>query len=336
MDEKISVVIPVYNVEKYLDRCMRSVSDQTFSNLEIIIVNDGSTDSSLDICKKWHEKDSRVILVDKKNGGLSDARNAGIEIATGKYLFFVDSDDFIDVRSIELLYRNAVKYKADISIASFLRVADVLEEAPTISLSEKISVYSRRDAMYALFDDSTKMDFTVAWGKLYKRELFDAIRYPFGRKYEDSSIAHLIYDRTECVVYNKTPLYFYSYRAGSITTSSTCRDTDAVYASRDRMRFFETWGADDLRNKSIQQYITCTMGVYARYDQSTEEGKAVKGDMFDSIRNAFGKMKTEKVHSSLMFRIRTAFFLEAPGMYRGVIQTISFYRRIRMRIRVRR
>lgn len=335
MDEKISIVIPVYNVEKYLNRCMISICGQTYSNLEIIVVNDGSTDASLDICTKWRERDNRVIVINKKNGGLSDARNAGIEIATGEYIVFVDSDDFIDVRSIEFLYQNALRFKADISIASFLKVSDLLDTPPEVNLSQKVSVYNRDEAMHALFDDSTKMDFTVAWGKLYKKQIFDSIRYPVGRKYEDSSIAHLVYNCVERVAYSRTPLYFYSYRIGSITTNTVCRDVDAVTASQDRMKFFETWGDDELKYKSVMQLITCAMGIYARYDSTLNNSASVKHDLFNLIEQSYKKIRTEAKTRTFIFDIRTFIFLKCPGLYSSVIQLINSYRRKKMRASIK-
>lgn len=106
MNELISLIIPVFNVEKYLDKCVETIVNQTYSNLEIILVDDGSTDSSGEKCDYWKKKDNRIIVIHKKNGGLSSARNAGIEIATGKYISFIDSDDFIDLKMIEILRKN--------------------------------------------------------------------------------------------------------------------------------------------------------------------------------------------------------------------------------------
>jgi len=119
MNELISIIVPIYNVEIYLEKCLNSIINQTYKNIEILLINDGSSDNSLRICKKYQKKDKRIVLINKKNGGLSSARNAGIDKASGNYLLFIDSDDYIEIDMIEKLYNNIKSNNADISICNF-------------------------------------------------------------------------------------------------------------------------------------------------------------------------------------------------------------------------
>lgn len=122
--DKISIIVPVYNVEQYITRCIESITSQTYRNIEILLIDDGSTDNSGNICDEYQKKDSRVMTFHKTNGGLSDARNYGIKHASGQYLCFVDSDDYISKHMVEILYNNLIKYSADISACGFLTVHD--------------------------------------------------------------------------------------------------------------------------------------------------------------------------------------------------------------------
>ena len=119
MTEKITVIVPVYNVEHYLDKCLDSVIKQTYKNIEIIVVNDGSTDNSGEICQEYAQKDNRIVYIEKENGGLSDARNAGLDQMTGSYVTFVDSDDWIEQDYVETLYQKITEYQADIAIGNY-------------------------------------------------------------------------------------------------------------------------------------------------------------------------------------------------------------------------
>jgi glycosyltransferase involved in cell wall biosynthesis len=150
-NEKVSVIIPIYNVDQYLEKCLNSVLEQTYQLLEIILINDGSTDLSGSICEIYKEKDKRLIVIHKENGGLSSARNAGIEISTGEYIAFIDSDDFIHPEMIETLVRNATSFDADIAVCDFLK----FKEGDDVSLFEdsgtgEVKIYNNLDALNQL------------------------------------------------------------------------------------------------------------------------------------------------------------------------------------------
>ena len=164
----ISVIVPVYNVEKYLDKCIQSIVDQTYTNLEIILVDDGSPDNSGAICDEWAEKDNRIKVIHKANGGLSDARNAGLDIATGEYIAFVDSDDYIELDFYDKLYNVIKATNCDISICNLRKVYENNNVSVNNCDTFEITEYSTTEAMSALIDDKIRQ---VVWNKLYKADI---------------------------------------------------------------------------------------------------------------------------------------------------------------------
>lgn len=328
----ISVVIPIYNVEKYLERCIESIVNQSYSNLEIILVNDGSPDNSEDICLKYVEYDKRIKYVKKKNGGLSDARNYGMQHATGEYIAFIDSDDFIDKDYIKILHNNLQSSNADVSICGYLQVKDDAERICIEKCDEEIETFTSREAIYALFDPQYRMQFTTAWGKIYKAQLFHDIKYPFGRKYEDSSIAHLIYSKANKIVYTATKMYFYAYRIGSIKTSDTFKDIDATLANLDRKLFFKEYGDTYLYVQSLKEYLTCLMGVYSRMDKSIVEKKEYLKNEFDVT---FRELVACNTQVSFAFKFRVLVFRIFPSVYASMIKINNIYRKWGTNNRVR-
>ena len=174
-DELISIIIPVYKVEKYLEKCINSIIGQTYTNLQIILVDDGSPDNSGKICDKYAKKDSRVEVIHKSNGGLSEARNSGIERAKGKYIGFVDSDDYIKEDMYEVLYNLITRFQADVSICNLYDV--VGDEKNIRNINEGIKEYNRIDILKEVLMDKNIQSY--AWNKLYKKELFDNLKLYF-------------------------------------------------------------------------------------------------------------------------------------------------------------
>lgn len=210
--ELISIIIPVYNVENYLERCIQSVIKQTYSEIEIILVNDGSTDDSGDICDYYMNIDKRINVIHKNNGGLSDARNSGLDFAKGKYITFVDSDDCIRSDYIEYLYKLLRKNSAQISICQYVKFYD--SEPIIIREKEKIRVWNKEEAICnLLYQRGVEMS---AWGKLYHKNLFNTIRFPKGKLHEDVAVMYRIFDLAEIVVCSSCKKYFYFQRTNSI------------------------------------------------------------------------------------------------------------------------
>ena len=215
----ISVVVPVYNVERYLPKCIESICEQTYSNIEIILIDDGSTDECGNICDRFESLDSRIRVIHKKNGGLSDARNCGINNAHGDLIFFVDSDDTICKETLEIMYNKMLANDADMVICNF----DIVDETG----AKKGTQYSPMkdeemtpERLLKLYNQPYGFYYIVAWNKLYHKRLFDNIRFPVGKRNEDQFVAHKIAFECEKIITVKRPLYHYTKRENSIMHSS--------------------------------------------------------------------------------------------------------------------
>ena len=217
---KISIIIPVYGVEEYLNRCLDSVCSQSHIDLEIILVDDGSPDKCPVICDEWARKDKRITVIHKKNGGLSEARNAGIEVATGDYLLFIDSDDYVDSTMCESLLKAAKDADAEIAVCNFYWMYSEHKEIQSTYLPDGKVI--EKSAILETWMKCKTVDFVVAWNKLYRRDLFftpEHIRYPVGRLHEDEFTTYKLLYTANRIVFIKKPLYFYVQRKDSITAS---------------------------------------------------------------------------------------------------------------------
>ena len=214
-DELISVIVPVYNVEKYIDKCIKSIISQDYTNLEIWLVDDGSTDSSGEVCDKYAESDQRIIVIHKDNGGLSDARNVALDRMQGKYVLFIDSDDYIEKNYISYLYMLLKDYQSDISICNFKYVNEKGQILNNPEDTGKIVQYSKEEALDKILQG--KEINTSASMKLYCCDLFKNIRYPKGKLYEDVATTYKTILGANRVVYGDYSGYVYLCRSGSIT-----------------------------------------------------------------------------------------------------------------------
>ena len=222
----ISIIVPIYNVEKYLSKCIESILEQTYTNFELILVNDGSPDKCGRICNEYAKKDSRIKVIHKKNGGLSSARNIGIDVAKGEYLGFVDSDDYIEPYMYEYLLKAALDNECSLSVCN---INYVFEDGKILN-----KVTNASDEVLNFVEAITEMNtykkFDMgAWSKLYKKDLFKNIRFPEGKLSEDFYIMYKIFDRAQKVAYVSTPCYNYLQRANSITKNKNINH-DFAYA----------------------------------------------------------------------------------------------------------
>lgn len=291
MKKLISVIVPVYNVEYYLDKCISSICKQTYTNLEIILVDDGSTDSSSVLCDKWEHKDNRIKVIHKENGGLSSARNAGIEIAKGEYVGFVDSDDFVDSNMYKCLLNNAIDNNADISICSYTFVNDdgsviskEYSKSPIVSGN-----YSNLQALSMLSKKNWQF-YVTAVNKLYKRELFESIRFPEGRLNEDQFVVHQLFYKSSLITMTSDSLYYYVQRHNSIMRSKiTFNRLDDVYALRERLDFY--WNNNlsdyyyDTACLTVQQYMLIRFFILPQNQCEKEALKEMDGYVSSLIKN---------------------------------------------------
>lgn len=207
----VSIIIPVYNVEKYLVECIESVINQSFSDLEIILVDDGSTDESGNICDKYALKDKRIKVIHKENGGLSSARNVGIEMATGELYTFIDSDDYIAKDMVEQLVYTLKTTDSDISVCALAKEENELDE----NINTCIEVFPKSETIKYILKE--KKILTSACSKLYKKELFNKIRYPNGLIYEDLGTTYKLVELSKKIAFTNTKKYYYRTNSDSIT-----------------------------------------------------------------------------------------------------------------------
>ena len=220
-NQLISIIVPVYNVEEYLKQCLDSILDQTYRNWELILVNDGSTDSSGLICQEYAEKDARIRYYEKENGGLSDARNYGIEQAQGEYLTFVDSDDFLDASHLNVLYNALVNNDVDISIANY---TNYQTSTATFYLHTFGDYYEKIYTSEELIDDLSFLErndlsFSTIWGSLYKKSVFSFLRFPKGVIGEDVALIYKMYTQVDKIVYVHKDTYIYRENDSGISKS---------------------------------------------------------------------------------------------------------------------
>lgn len=252
----ISIIVPVYNVEKYLNRCLDSILNQIFTDFELILVDDGSTDNSGIICDEYKTKDNRIKVIHKENGGLSSARNAGLDIARGRYIGFVDSDDFISKDMYQILYNEAEKNKADMIMCEFKKV-DKNYEAINNNLYKKsdIKLLKKDEILEDMYSDMYDI-YVVSWNKLYDKELFLNLRFPLGKVNEDEFLAHELIYRSKKIIFANKILYYYVQRVNSIMSSSfNEKRLDILDAYINRINFSKRVGCRKLRIQTEYYFI---------------------------------------------------------------------------------
>ena len=243
--DKISVIVPAYNVEKWLVKCVESILSQTYQNIEVILVDDGSTDQTPILCDELAKRDGRIRVVHKKNGGLSSARNAGIEIAAGEYLGFVDSDDYISPLMYEKMYGQMIENEAELAICSMEFVYECKED------EGKMGECSMTDEVLEMEEAYKKINpyvegycyYVTAPNKLYHKSIFENFRFIEGRLHEDEFAIHHIISLCNKVVITSEKFYYYLQRKGSITHSRNIDNSiDTIDAFFDRFRLLEEKG----------------------------------------------------------------------------------------------
>lgn len=245
---KISIIVPVYKVEKYLDRCVKSILDQTYTDFELILVDDGSPDNCPAMCDAWAEKDNRIRVIHKENGGLSSARNAGLDIMNGEYVTFVDSDDAIRNDYLYALKYALDKNNADISIADLERLNDGDTVYKTNSILD-VSEITGTEACDRIYSEPVK--YVTAWNKLYGKHLFDNIRFPLGKIHEDEFTTYKLYYQAKRIAVISDKLYYYYSVPGSIMNSDfSIKKYDIIQAFEERERFFSERGLTELSKKA--------------------------------------------------------------------------------------
>jgi glycosyltransferase involved in cell wall biosynthesis len=273
MKAKVSIIVPVYNVERYLRRCVDSILAQKFRDYELILVNDGSTDDGGKLCDEYAEQHFNVRVIHKSNGGLSSARNAGLEIADSEYIAFVDSDDYIHPEMIGTLHELARANSSDVAMCHYVRTSEDLISHEFGSAATEVSHFTNIQAINELLrvDEDHQngkrngLHWVLAWNKLYKRQLFDGLRYKDGVLFEDIHIIHRLLYKCSKITYIPKPLYYYYQRPESIVNSSfTMRKADKVYALEDRAIFLRSAGETQLYRRALKTYLDVFYWYYYR------------------------------------------------------------------------
>ena len=257
----ISVIVPIYNVEKYLDECIKSILRQTYTDFELILVDDGSTDNSGQKADVWADKDGRITVIHKENGGLSGARNSGIKVSSGEYLFFVDSDDYIADNCLEVLLERAVQEDADIATCKFnnlwVDACRAETRMPNIDTVIEVKDYLERIYLYGVY--------TIVWNKLYKRKLFEGLLFEEGRLNEDAIIVPRLIERANKVAHSSEALYYYRRRKSGIMHGKKREEmliSVVQWAKEEAERhlnngdeYFSKLAAKQCANKILEQYM---------------------------------------------------------------------------------
>ncbi len=280
----ISVIIPVYKVEAYLEFCIDSVLNQTFQDFELILVDDGSPDSCPEICDRYAAAHARVQVIHQKNRGLSAARNTGIGHASGDYLCFIDSDDYVYPCYLEHLYRAVKETGADMAVCQIQSVdLSIIYGSCAYPSPELLQPY---DAFACLFS-RRNTEMVIATNKLYARQLFSHIRYPEGLIHEDEAVIHLIIDECQLIAWLNEPLYCYRQREGSITkTKYSLKRLDELTAKENRLLFFQEKGFDSFFGKLAVSYCSMLMRHYRTVLYEIDDPRqrnAVLKELFDKF-----------------------------------------------------
>lgn len=278
--DTVSIIIPVYKVERYLSQCVESVVKQTYQKLEIILVDDGSPDNCPAMCDAWGKKDERIRVIHKQNGGLSSARNAGLDVCTGEFIVFVDSDDWLEPDYVEKMLRAAVEHDADIVACSFV---DEFEQSGATSLKQKEAFVGTTEQALALLYDQTRI--IVAAMKFYRRKIWQTMRFPVGKLYEDTLTTYKAFDIAERIAQIPDGLYHYRIREGSIMTSAFSLKTTGIGDAWKENYLFCKEKYPRVANLARSFWLEHLPPILAQFPkQLTQEEKQTKAAMKSEIR----------------------------------------------------
>ncbi len=316
MENIISIIIPVYNVERYLRQCLESVINQTYTNLEIILVNDGSSDQCAEICDIYASIDARIAVIHKTNGGLSDARNAGLKVATGDFISFVDSDDVVSVEFYEKLLKLALKFNADIVECNYLKFAqnEEINNAGKDSQS-KIEIFNTQDAIKLLMDEKLKQ---VVWNKLYRIKLVKNIEFPIGKLNEDEFWTYKVFGNAKKILKLSDVLYYYRQQCDSIMGKAyNSKRLDGLEALKERIYYMEKH-FPKLKTHASKVFCFASMWHYQKISLHPEidEDVALRNRISKEVKeyNGFALIKKLSPNELVWFH----FFLIFPHGYANI------------------
>ncbi|MEG1782282.1 MAG: glycosyltransferase [Oscillospiraceae bacterium] len=317
---KISLIVPIYNTEKYLERCISSLLAQSHTDLQIILVDDGSTDGCVNICQDFAKKDSRVEYFYKENGGLSSARNFGIEKASGEYIGFVDSDDCLSPFFAERLLNMCLKNDCPMSLCAYQLNDETtpVEDIPVPLMLYPTEVITKRDYFLRIYTRQEIL-YVSAWDKLYRKSLFDTLKFPEGMINEDEAIIHHLVDSCENIAVSYEPLYFYTQRQGSIMKPDSFKENlfDTFVAYEDRLSYFEGKNMPDLMFFTQKNYLVAALSLYNSIKEDVIDGKMYKTHLMRMYRDMLSRAGKNPA-SSRKFILKMKWYSLCPKAFKGV------------------
>ncbi len=325
-NQLVSMIVPIYKVEKYLGQCIESLLAQTYRNLQIILVDDGSPDRSGEICEEYARKDDRILVIHKENGGLSDARNAGIEKAAGEWLCFIDSDDYIAPDMVERLYRLVKEHRAKLAWCAVKEVEEEAEYPYTMlgedGEKEEITVYTPVEAEKQFYT-MNKQQCLITCNKLFHRNLYETIRFPKGKLYEDGYTFYRTIYIAEKVVTTSRPLYYYRQRKGSIMADHSDRIyLPSLEAGKERLDFYRRHGEKELVRLEVNLALYTSIHFY-QVIKKKEIRREIKGWY-----KMFYEEYFKKESWPLAKRIRMSSFLLGNPCYRFISGFEGIYNKL--------
>ena len=283
----ISVIVPVYNVADFLDQCLDSIVNQTYRNLEILVVDDGSTDGSGDLCDQWAQRDSRIRVFHQPNGGLSAARNTALDEMQGELVMMVDSDDLLHPDSTTALQQLLARHQADIAVGGYVPFTGSEPVWPASAADGPERDYDQRQALLTVLYQQGLTH--SAWGRIYKAELFDGIRYPVGRYYEDFAIIYPLLKKCQRVVKVDRPLYGYRQRENSILDKFSPKRADVIKIGEELEQYtlaHDSQYTDAVRSRLLSAYFNILL--LSQQDR-TSDLKQLQGHCWQGIKRLRGK-----------------------------------------------
>ena len=320
----ISVIVPVYRVEEYLERCVKSILSQTYKNLEVILVDDGSPDQCPAICDACADKDARVKVIHQENKGLSGARNAGIDAASGEYLAFVDSDDYVSPHFIKELYQLLQDTGCAIGQCrfSYVKGDGLVEEGDSA-----FCIYRGESLMEQLYGPEEKATcFVVAWNKLYRAELFKetGIRYPEGRIHEDEATTYRLFHEAKKLAFLDRALYgYYTENGGSITSVFSAKRLQWLTAHEERIAFFKKNGYEKLLPAAYRKLCDACITFYFRCTEKVKDAEELKKELRKRLETYRADGAAWIAALPLKTRMGYELFSMSPGLYAKMLQKMQ-------------
>ena len=276
-NDLISIIVPIYKVEKYLRVCINSIIGQTYKNIEIILVDDGSPDNCGEICEEYSKMDFRIKVIHKKNGGLSDARNVGIQNSNGKYICFVDSDDYIDSKFVEILYNSIIKNDVRIAQCGIKKVTQNSKIIESIGY-ENSEVKDSKQMLKDLYD--THWENILVWNKMYLKQSFEDVRFPKGKIHEDEFTTHKVLYKVEKISIVDSYLYNYRQNEDSITGKKfNLKRLDILEAIESRLDFFQKNKENELYKLTLENYLAVLRNMYINVEKYISDSTKIKKEL---------------------------------------------------------